>query len=217
MGAGLVELGLQLADPVQAGLLGLPAGVERGELLALVGEGLAQRLEPLAGGLVLLAQQVQLLHLEPVDGAAELVDLHGEVDLHAQPRGGLVDEVDRLVGQLPAADVAVGEGSRGDQCGVLDLDLVVGLVALLEAAQDGDGVLDARLADEDLLEASLEGGVLLDVLAVLVEGRRADEAQLAAGEQRLEHVARVHGALAGGAGTDHRVQLVDGDDLAAGP
>ena len=93
----------------------------------------------------------------------------------------------------------------------------MGLVALLQAAQDGDGVLDARLADEDLLEASLEGGVLLDVLAVLVEGRRADEAQLAAGEQRLEHVARVHGALAGGAGTDHRVQLVDeGDDLAAG-
>ena len=48
-------------------------------------------------------------------------------------------------------------------------------------------------------------------------GRRADEAQLAAGEHRLEHVAGVHRALAGGAGTDDRVQLVDeGDDLAVG-
>ena len=71
------------------------------------------------------------------------------------------------------------------------------------------------LADEDLLEPALEGGVLLDVLAVLVERGGADEAQLAAGQQRLEHVAGVHRALAGGAGTDDGVQLVDeGDDLA---
>ena len=73
-----------------------------------------------------------------------------------------------------------------------------------------------RLADEHLLEAALEGGVLLDVLAVLVEGGGADHAQLPAGEQRLEHVAGVHGAL-GGAGADDGVQLVDeGDHLALG-
>ena len=73
------------------------------------------------------------------------------------------------------------------------------------------------LADEDLLEAALERGVLLDVLAELVEGRGADEAQLTAGEHRLEHVARVHGRLAGGPGADDGVQLVDeGHDLAVG-
>jgi hypothetical protein len=49
-----------------------------------------------------------------------------------------------------------------------------------------------RLADEDLLEAALQRGVLLDVLAVLVERRRADHPQLAAGQHRLEHVAGVH-------------------------
>ena len=52
------------------------------------------------------------------------------------------------------------------------------------------------LADEHLLEAALERGVLLDVLAVLVERGGADHAQLAAGEHGLEHVAGVHGALA---------------------
>ena len=73
-----------------------------------------------------------------------------------------------------------------------------------------------RLADEHLLEAALEGGVLLDVLAVLVERGGADHAQLPAGEQRLEHVAGVHRAL-GRAGADDGVQLVDeGDDLALG-
>ncbi len=91
---------------------------------------------------------------------------------------------------------------------------MVDLVALLQAAQDRDRVLDARLADEHGLEPALERGVLLDVLAVLVERRRADRAQLTAREHRLEHVAGVHRALRG-TGTDDRVQLVDEhDDLA---
>ena len=76
------------------------------------------------------------------------------------------------------------------------------------------GVLDRRLAHVDLLEAALERGVLLDVLAVLVERGGADHAQLAAREHRLDHVAGVDRAL-GAARTDDRVQLVDeGDDLA---
>ena len=74
----------------------------------------------------------------------------------------------------------------------------------------------ARLADVDRLEAALERGVLLDVLLVLVERGRADGAQLAAGEHRLEQVGRVDRAL-GGAGADDRVQLVhEQDDLALG-
>ena len=77
------------------------------------------------------------------------------------------------------------------------------------------GVLDRRLADVHLLEAALERGVLLDVLAVLVERRGADHAQLAAGEHRLDHVAGVHRAL-GRAGADDRVQLVDERDHLAG-
>ncbi len=88
------------------------------------------------------------------------------------------------------------------------------LVAVLEAAQDADGVLDGRLADEDLLEAALKRGVLLDVLAVLVERGGADHSQLAAGQHRLDHVARVHRRLAGRARSDDGVQLVDErDDL----
>ena len=58
---------------------------------------------------------------------------------------------------------------------------------------------------------ALERAVLLDVLAVLVERRRADALELAAGERRLEHVRRVDGALRA-TGADDRVQLVDEDD-----
>jgi hypothetical protein len=91
---------------------------------------------------------------------------------------------------------------------------VVHLEALLQAAQDRDGVLDRGLIHQHRLEAPLERGVLLDVLAVLVERGGADAVQLAAREQRLEHVAGVHRAL-GLAGADDGVQLVDEQDDAA--
>ena len=133
------------------------------------------------------------------------------VDLDAQPRGRLVDQVDGLVGQEAVGDVAVRERGRGHERRVLDAHAVVHLVALLEAAQDRDRVLHGRLADEHGLEAPLERGVLLDVLPVLVERGGADAAQLAARERRLEHVGGVHRAL-GGARADDRVQLVDEED-----
>src|SRR5699024_9433410 len=140
-------------------------------------------------GRVRLLRQGHVLHLQAVDGAAELIDLdRSRVDLHPQPAGRLVDEVDGLVGQLPAGDVAVRHRGRGHEGAVIDRDLVVGLVALLESAEDRDRVLDARLADEHLLEPALEGRVLLDVLSVFVEGRGTDHPQLTAGEHRLEHI-----------------------------
>jgi len=90
------------------------------------------------------------------------------------------------------------------------------LVALLEAAQDGDRVLDGGLVDHDRLEAALQGGVLFDVLGVFVQGRGADAVQLAARQHGLEQVAGIHAAL-GLARADDGVQLVDEeDDLAVG-
>ena len=103
---------------------------------------------------------------------------------------------------------------RRHQGAVVDLHAVEDLEPLAEPAQDREGVLFVGLVDEDRLEPALEGCVLLDVRAVLVEGGRADHVQLAAGEQRLEHVAGVHRAL-GGAGADDGVQLVDEQQDAA--
>jgi hypothetical protein len=84
-------------------------------------------------------------------------------------------------------------------------------VALTEPAQDADRVLDGRLADHHGLEPTLEGRVLLDVLAIFVERGRTNRVQLTSREHRLEHVGGVHRPL-GSAGTDDRVQLVDEQD-----
>ena len=158
---------------------------------------------------VLLLLERRLLDLELHDPAGDRVELlRHRVDLGADHRAGLVDEVDRLVGQEAVGDVAVRERRRRDQRGVLDPDAVVDLEALPQPAQDRDRVLDRRLVDHDRLEAALQCRILLDVLAVLVERGGADAVQLAARQHRLEHVAGVHRAL-GLAGADDGVQLVD--------
>ena len=133
----------------------------------------------------------------------------------ADAAGRLVDQVDRLVGQMAVRDVAdrqVGGSAHG---GVVDRDLVVLLVALADPEQDLDRLLERRLLDHDRLEPPLEGGVALDVLAVLVERRRADALELATGQRRLEDVRRVDRAL-GRARPDEGVELVDEQDGVVG-
>ena len=85
------------------------------------------------------------------------------------------------------------------------------LVLLAKAPQNLHRLVDRRWIHDDGLEATLEGTILLDVLPVLVERRRADTLQFAAGERRLEHVARVNRAF-GCSRTNERVQLIDEQD-----
>lgn len=58
-----------------------------------------------------------------------------------------------------------------------------------EPSEDGDGVDDAGLPHIHLLEAALQGRVLLNVLPVLVQGGGADAAQLATPKHGLQQVA----------------------------
>ncbi len=134
-----------------------------------------------------------------------------EFDRHAHAAGGLVDQVDRLVGQEAVGDVAVGEGGGGDDGAVGDAHAVVHLVLLLQPTEDRDGVLDRWLADEHRLEAAGQRRVLLDVLAVLVERGGADAMQFAAGQRGLQQIGGVHRPF-GLAGADQGVHLVDEQD-----
>src|SRR5258706_3063692 len=180
------------------------------ELLLELREPLLRR------GVGLLLQRLTL-DLQAADGTLDVLELRGHrVDLHAELRPGLVHEVDGLVRQKAIADVAAAQDGGCDERGVLDAHAVVDLVALAQAAQDRDRIVDRRLPDVHRLEAALERRVLRDVLAVLVERRRADGVELAAREHRLQHVRGVDGALRGTCAHDG-VQLVDEqDDFALG-
>jgi hypothetical protein len=132
----------------------------------------AQSSLALEGVALLVGELLGLFEIRPSDGGVLFVANGGElgVDLlvlrrrrhaaDAKARTGLVDEVDRLVGQETVRDVAVGEVRGGDERLVGDGHLVVLLVAVAKTSKDLDRVREGRLFDLDRLEASLERSVL---------------------------------------------------------
>ena len=210
----LLELGLLRLNLLDGILLGGPLRLHRVRPLAQLGHFVLDLLAPLFGGLVLLLGQRGQLDFELCNLALDFIDLlRQRVDRDPQPRGSLVDQVDRLVWQEPVGDIAMRQRRGRDQRVVGDANAVMDLVLLLETTENRDRVLDGRLAHVDRLEAPFECRVFLDVLAILIERRRADDVQLAARQRRLEHVRRIDGAL-GATRADERVQLVDEDDVA---
>ena len=194
------------------GLFGLPDFVVVVDLFLQCEYLFLDQAQTLSGGLVLLALDGLALDLQLDQPSVELVhDLRLGVHLDLDLGGGLIDQVDSLVGQETVGDVAVRKLGRSHDSRVGDLYAMVHFVLLLQASQDGNRCLHRRLAHEDFLEASLKRSVFLDVFAVFVQRRCAHAMQLSACERRLEHIACVHRAF-GLAGTDHGVQFVDEHD-----
>ena len=213
----LLDAFAQLLHAADGVLLVFPFGFHGVERFALFGQFLLQFRQPRLGKFIVLVFERCFLNLHLDDLAVDDVQLgrHG-VHLRADHGARLVDEVDGLVRQETVGDVAVGERGRGDDGRVGDLHAVEDLVAGLQTTQDGNRILDGWLLHQNGLEAALQGWVLLDILAVFVERGGTDAVQFAAGQHRLEQVARVHRAL-GLARADDGMQLIDEqDDLALG-
>ena len=216
LAAQLVDFFLDVGAALHLGLLGFPDFFQVGVFAAEFVDLVFQQGQAFFRRLVGFPLHRLALDLQLDDAAVELVHHLGlGIDFHLDARGGLVDQVDGLVGQEAVGDVAMAQLGRGDDRRVGDVDAVVQFVALLQAAQDGDGRFDAGFVDQHLLEAAFQRGVLLDVLAVFVERGRADQMQFAARQRGLQHVAGVDRAF-GLAGADQGVQFVEEDDVAAG-
>ena len=85
---------------------------------------------------------------------------------------------------------------------------MVRLVAIAQAAKNLRRLFLGRGIDDDLLEATFQGAVLFDVLAVFIEGGGANALNLAASQSRFEDVGGVDGAF-GAARADQSVQFVN--------
>ena len=85
---------------------------------------------------------------------------------------------------------------------------MINLVALLQAPEDGDGVLHRGLIHHHRLEPPFQSRVLLNILPVLVQGSGPNAVELAPGQHGLQQISRVHGAL-GFPRSHNGVQLID--------
>ena len=219
----LVDRRQRHAGPLRDDLVDLGLGDDDATRARAHVELLAHELQVLARHLFLLAVELRLvevlgrdraLHLLDGDAdalvdLAELLAVAGLAQLGAG--AGLVDQVDRLVGQEAVGDVAARLIDRRLDGFARVLDVMERFVAILDPHQDLDRLALGRRIDLDRLEAALERTVLLDVLAVLGRRRRANAADLAARQRRLQDVGRVERAL-GRPRAHQRVQLVDEHD-----
>ena len=132
----------------------------------------------------------------------------------AEPRlrARFVEHVDGAVGQPVVAQVARRQ-LRGRLERVVRVARRGDAPRSASAGPAGSGRSPAidRLVDGDLLQPPRERAVLLDVLELLVR-RRADDAELAGREDRLDQRRQIHRAAGGRAGADGGVDLVDEQD-----
>ena len=168
-----------------------------------------QLLQMLLGKGVRFLFQGGLLDFQLHDLPGNLVQLrrHG-IDLGADHGAGLVYQVDGLIRQKAVGNIPVGKGRGGDQGLILDLYPVEHLVALLQPSQNGNGIRHRGLIHQHGLEAAFQSRILFNILPVFVQGGGADAVELPSGQQRLQQVAGIHGAL-GLARSHDGVKLVD--------
>src|SRR5690348_9955298 len=99
--------------------------------------------------------------------------------LHTHTAGGLVDQINSLIGHVAVRDIAACHlGCCLDRL-IGNRQSMVCLIAFADTLENINGLLDRRLTDNDFLEAALQSRITLDVLAVLIEGGRTDTLQLA--------------------------------------
>ena len=94
--------------------------------------------------------------------------------------------------------------------------MVVGLIPAPQPPEDGQGLVPGGLTHGDRLEAALQGGVLFNILAVLVQGGGSNHLDLSPGEGWLQNVGRVNSPL-GAARPHNGVELVNKEDHIARP
>ncbi len=69
---------------------------------------------------------------------------------------------------------------------------MVHFIALFQSAQDADGILDRWLVDHHGLETTLQCGIFLDMLAVLIQRRGTYAVQFASCQHWLQHIGGIH-------------------------
>ena len=185
-GAGRLQLLPQLLHLADGPLLVVPLGFLGVEVVPHVGQLPLDLGQMLPGQLVGLLFQGGLLNLVLDNLPLDDIQLGGHgVHLSADHGAGLVHQVDGLVGEEAVRDIAVTEGGGGNDGPIGNLYAVKYLIPLLQAPEDGNGILHTGLVHHDRLEPPLQGCIFFDILPVLVEGGGPDTVQFPSGEKGL--------------------------------
>ncbi|GBE30319.1 hypothetical protein BMS3Bbin04_01351 [bacterium BMS3Bbin04] len=160
----------------------------------------------------LLLDQIVFFALQLFNLGFQLEDTFGHNQvLQSQTATGFIENVDGLVRQKAVRDVSVRQKYRLAQTLFIEQDAVVVFVIFLQSFQNLNGFIRARWINQQLLEATFEGAIFLNVLTIFVQRRRPDALQLTARQSWFEHIGSVQASRCRASPYDG-VQLVNEDD-----
>ena len=99
--------------------------------------------------------------------------------------GSFIHQIDRFIGQKSVRQVTHRKGNGGLDGFAGDFYAVVCLITVTQALQNRNSLLLGRLAHHHRLKTPFQRSILLDILAVFINGGGAHTLQLSAGQGRL--------------------------------
>ena len=119
----------------------------------------------------------------------------------------LIDQVNRLVGQIPIIDITTGQSHCRLHRFRCNGHMVMCFVLPLDTLQDADSLFLCGFFHRNRLESPLQCSILLNILAILRDRGRTDQLDLSAGQRRFHDIGRINSPF-GTSGTDDRMQFI---------
>ena len=126
--------------------------------------------------------------------------------MHSRPR--LIQGINRLIRQSPIGNITGCQFYTGLDRLVRVTHVMVILVTGLNIIQYFHRLVKRGRFHQHLLETTLQGSILLYILAILIQRRCPDTLNLSAGQRRFQHIGRIQ-VTPGTSGPDNRVNLID--------
>ena len=126
-------------------------------------------------------------------------------------RAGFIYHVDSLVWEVAVGDIALCQFDTCLESLVCISHTVMLLVMLLDIVQYQQGLFACSRFNDNLLETALQGSVLLNALAILIERGGTDTLDDTSCQGWFQNVGGIHASFAG-TGAYHGVNLIYEDD-----
>ena len=189
----LVQLVLDFRQIGQALLLGFPFVVQTAGFFLQIGGFPFNFFQPFFRLFVMFLFQRFALNFQLHDLAVEIVQLlRFGIDCHPERTGGLVHQVNRLVGQKTVGNITVGKRGRGNQRGIGNPHSVMQFKLFFDPAQNGNRFFNRRFGYEHRLKTPCQRRVFFHVLFIFGKRGRSQTMQLSAGQRRLQQIGSVH-------------------------
>ena len=135
--------------------------------------------------------------------------------MDASAGASLIEDVNCLVWQEAILDVTARKHNSSLDGSLGVVDVVVLLVAVLKAVNNGNGVIVIWLTDVDRLKTPLKCSVLLDMFTILLCRSCTNDLDFSTRQRWFQDGRGVDGALCG-AGANDGVNLIDEEDVILG-